>query len=498
MRTLVRPLLLGILACAGPSLSAQNVAINANGAAPAASALLDLDGSALPAANQKGVLLPRVALTATNVAAPVVAPAISLLLYNTATAGAVPNNVTPGYYYWNGVAWVRLLGANNAWLLTGNALTGTEFMGSTNSQAVRFFANNIERMRINPVDGEVIVGAATSGLPGDALCAVGSAVLPWAVNGYSSFNGGAVYGQMLAVSPGAWGAVQGEYFGTAAGQGVRGIFGGTNTANTRAGVYGTVTTPTTAVGGAGVWGFNGIGTIATNQHMGVLGSYNTASYGIGVHGVGFGGGLIAGNNDVGVVGWVGNGFNFSGYFNGNHVVANGTKTASVGTSQGNQLLYVTETPEVWFEDIGRAQLVDGQVTVTLDPLFLETVFIDSDHPMHVFVQVEGNCNGVFVEPGTTGFTVRELAGGTSEVAFSYRVMAKRLHFQDHRFGNDPVWGGGDTRVYSEYVPPPPVDHAACVSFWAERRKNWKPTLMPEGFVPVSELQRNALDASRTR
>ncbi len=26
----------------------------------------------------------------------------SLLVYNTATAGTSPNNVTPGFYYWNG------------------------------------------------------------------------------------------------------------------------------------------------------------------------------------------------------------------------------------------------------------------------------------------------------------------------------------------------------------------------------------------------------------
>lgn len=55
--------------------------------------------------NNKGFLPPRVALTATDIAAPVTNPATGLLVYNTATAGGTPTNVSPGYYYWNGSSW---------------------------------------------------------------------------------------------------------------------------------------------------------------------------------------------------------------------------------------------------------------------------------------------------------------------------------------------------------------------------------------------------------
>lgn len=83
------------------NVNAQSVGVNNTGAAPDASAALDVE------ATDKGVLLPRVALTATNVAAPVTAPATSLLVYNTATtAGA--NAVMPGYYFWDGTMWVTL------------------------------------------------------------------------------------------------------------------------------------------------------------------------------------------------------------------------------------------------------------------------------------------------------------------------------------------------------------------------------------------------------
>jgi hypothetical protein len=74
---------------------------------PNASAKLEI------AATDKGFLPPRVALTATNVFTPITGTAASaagLLIYNTATAGSAPNNVVPGYYYWNGSAWVQIAG----------------------------------------------------------------------------------------------------------------------------------------------------------------------------------------------------------------------------------------------------------------------------------------------------------------------------------------------------------------------------------------------------
>lgn len=65
------------------------------------------------AATDKGFLPPRVALTASNSFTPIIGTAASaagLLVYNTATAGSAPNNVVPGYYYWNGSAWIQISG----------------------------------------------------------------------------------------------------------------------------------------------------------------------------------------------------------------------------------------------------------------------------------------------------------------------------------------------------------------------------------------------------
>lgn len=121
---------------------AQNVGINATGATPDASAMLDI------ASTNTGLLIPRVALTATNAAGPITTPATSLLVYNTATAGTAPNNVVPGYYFWNGTAWIQLLTPSNAsnvaWSLTGNAGTNaaTNFIGTTDDRAMVYKSNN--------------------------------------------------------------------------------------------------------------------------------------------------------------------------------------------------------------------------------------------------------------------------------------------------------------------------------------------------------------------
>jgi hypothetical protein len=85
------------------SITAQNVSISPNGTNPHQSAGLDID---FP---NKGLLIPRIELTATNSSMPITGtPAISLLIYNTANV----NDVTPGYYYWNGTQWVSIGAAN--------------------------------------------------------------------------------------------------------------------------------------------------------------------------------------------------------------------------------------------------------------------------------------------------------------------------------------------------------------------------------------------------
>ena len=57
----------------------------------------------------KGLLPPRVALTAkSGNTTPIASPTTGLIVYNTASAGTGGDAVTPGYYYFNGTIWTRM------------------------------------------------------------------------------------------------------------------------------------------------------------------------------------------------------------------------------------------------------------------------------------------------------------------------------------------------------------------------------------------------------
>ncbi|MGY0407893.1 MAG: hypothetical protein ACWIPJ_06005 [Polaribacter sp.] len=61
----------------------------------------------------KGLLIPRVALTGLTDKITINEPANSLLVYNTAIAGSNASAVTPGYYYWNGTTWVKFVSTSS-------------------------------------------------------------------------------------------------------------------------------------------------------------------------------------------------------------------------------------------------------------------------------------------------------------------------------------------------------------------------------------------------
>ncbi|BDB52205.1 hypothetical protein [Flavobacterium ammonificans] len=89
------------------------------------------------ASTNQGFLPPRIALTATNATSPVTSPATGLLVYNTATTNNASNNVAPGYYFWNGSAWVAILGNITASSISGNGTTTTltNFGAEVNTQS---------------------------------------------------------------------------------------------------------------------------------------------------------------------------------------------------------------------------------------------------------------------------------------------------------------------------------------------------------------------------
>jgi hypothetical protein len=163
----------------------------------------------------------------------------------------------------------------------------------------------------------------------------------------------------------------------------------------------------------------------SSQQAGVVGTSNSL---MGVYGFSTG--------NAGVVGQSGNPNSFGGFFFGNvmitgNLTVNGTKSAAVAFPDGTQrALYCMESPELWFEDFGTAKLKNGRAVVKLETNFA-SVIKRGDY--RVFVTPEGDCRGLYVHRKRgASFEIRELAGGKSSVAFSYRIVGRRKDVRSQR------------------------------------------------------------------
>jgi hypothetical protein len=157
----------------------------------------------------------------------------------------------------------------------------------------------------------------------------------------------------------------------------------------------------------------------SDQQHGVIGTSN-ASVGV----IGF-------SNNIGVLGFATTPGALAGQFIGDvEIDGNLTVTGSVPKSCAvpfpdgtHRTLYCMESPEVWFEDFGAAKLKRGRVIVKLDADFAK-VIKRGDYT--VFLTPEGDCRGLYMRrKSAASFEVRELMGGKSAIAFSYRIVGRR-------------------------------------------------------------------------
>lgn len=168
------------------TLHAQgNVGIGTN--TPNDGAVLDITAS------NKGLLIPRVALTLPTTWGLAGTATESMLVYNTATVSGIGNInfLSPGYYYWNVSLnmWVRLIALPDgnvlAWSLLGNsstiqpgapstygttlintALLGENFIGTSDAKDFVIGTNKIERARFKTgsagTGGNLVLGQTTA------------------------------------------------------------------------------------------------------------------------------------------------------------------------------------------------------------------------------------------------------------------------------------------------------------------------------------------------
>ncbi|MWW23479.1 hypothetical protein [Algibacter lectus] len=160
--------------------------VGINTVTPDASSVFDVTSS------NKGILIPRIALSATTDVTTITSPATSLLIYNTATV----SDVLPGYYYWDGVQWTKLL-TNNAidtkWDTLGNSGTDdtVNFIGTTDDEDLVFKRNNVFAGVIDASNTGFGVNTLSSVVIARRLTAIGLNALSANANGFENTASGA-------------------------------------------------------------------------------------------------------------------------------------------------------------------------------------------------------------------------------------------------------------------------------------------------------------------
>ena len=130
-----------------------------------------------------------------------------------------------------------------------------------------------------------------------------------------------------------------------------------------------------------------------------------------------------------------------GVYSAGSTAATGTKSAVVYTdSQGPTELYVEESAGIWFSDYGEGQLINGKAHITIDPLFAQTITVDDQHTMEVFLQPYDyvGSNQLTIQRGSNSFDVIESNNGQSNAQFAYKILAKRKYYADRRLMATPV------------------------------------------------------------
>ena len=190
-----------------------------------------------------------------------------------------------------------------------------------------------------------------------------------------------------------------------------------------------------ATGGTGIYGQSNSGLGAVGSSGGNIGVYGASSSNVGVFGDADVNTAVMGRTGAGIgvygtatrPGQGGRAAVFDGtvLVNGPFTVVGGPKSAGVRHPDGTtRRMYCQESPEPYFEDVGRATLTSGRAEVALDPDF-DAVVKGDDYDL--FHTPYGQCNGLcVVRRGPHRFVVEELGKGTSGVQFGYRVMARRL------------------------------------------------------------------------
>jgi len=478
----MKKVILSIFLLTNVSVFAQNFAMNTTGAAGADCSALDISIA------NKGLLIPRVALTTTTAFAPVTGTAVtSLLVYNTATAGTSPTNVTPGYYYWGGSAWIRFGTAGTAWELLGNAGTSaaTNFIGTTDAVDFVGRTNNLERFRVTAAGrmGIAVTNPTTAQL--EVASTTGEAIWGHSANvgGYLGRETNITFGTPSQTLQGA-----GVYAGNPT-SGYTSLYSqSTGLADVAANInyssvwianynyvdnasatynptvsYNYLSVTNSALGGnqIALRGFSDRGATTGNPGytIGAQGLANTQNQdAFGVQGLAYTGSTTRAGGYFEALNYAGTSQAYA-YVGSSVTGVNRKITGTNAVSEivptenhGRITLTAPESPEYWYQDYGSVKLVDGKAHVELDPILADIIVVNEEYPIRAFFTPVDmlEYNGVaMVNKTSTGFDLVEINGGQHDGTLDFQLIVKpKTGYGEGRFPQAP----GPANLKTELEP----------------------------------------------
>jgi hypothetical protein len=342
---------------------------------------------------------------------------------------------------WNGTSWIcaavgtgTITGVTPGTDLSGGGTSGNVTLSlntaATNALYAQLTANNTFSGTQTINNTALITGANSSGVL-EVTNTLTSGSAPAVVGTTNSTNASGLKG----IASATLGTSNGVY-GTNSSEGGYGVKG----ASPNVGVYGAVdgvsNTGSDFAALSGVWGDTG-----SAGQSGVLGTADDNIAGLFINNSTFTPSLYLENNGTTKTAFIfqTNGSNFGGACD---IDVQGDLTctgkvsgvANVDGGARKVSLYAMQSAENWFEDAGSGQLSNGSASIALDPTFAQTVNMSVEY--HVFLTPNGDCKGLYVtQKSATSFEVHELGGGSSSVAFDYRIMAKRNGYENVRLAD---------------------------------------------------------------
>jgi len=454
------------------------------------------------------------------------------LIWNTATTAlGNSNDVTPGFYYWDGTIWVAIAGnGGKNWTITGNSGTtaGTNYLGTNDAQNLQLRTGGLERLTIDGTNGNTVIGTpiisattkleVSSGGTSDAIFGhsnnVGG-VLGREVNfsfgnpvqnllgaGVYANNPNAGYTSVFSQSTGAATVAANVNYSNVWMANYNYVDNASTTYNPSAS-YNQLNITGSTLGGTqiAIRGWNERGTTAGNPGytvgtQGIADAQNQDAMGVQ--------GLAFSNGNIRIGGYF-EGLSYPGVsqayaYVGGTINAGATMRKIVGTgsvseiipteNHGRITLTCPESPEYWYQDYGTVEMVNGKATIVLDPILADVIVVDEENPIRVICTPVRMpyFNGITIMNQTSSSVeILELNGGTHSGKLQYQLVAKpKTNYGEGRFPQapGPAYLKADKEPLAAKAANQPND-GRKVFKWPSDQEVYK--YNPEDFVNIGDV-----------